>query len=82
MAEEGPADFPEPDDIGCGGRVVPRQHRSHASPEENTDLPRAGSGSPGGCQTSLNGWAGAHLHGAVRPRRRKIGRGRPPRRWC
>jgi hypothetical protein len=36
----------------------------------------------GGCRTRLRGWAGAHLHGAVRPRRRAAGRGRPPGRWC
>ena len=35
-----------------------------------------------GCRTDLRGWAGAHLHGAVRPRRRTPGRGRPPGRWC
>lgn len=36
----------------------------------------------GGCRTERRGWAGAHLHGAVRPRRRAVGRGRPPGRWC
>jgi hypothetical protein len=36
----------------------------------------------GGCRTELRGWAGAHLHGAVRPRRRAARRGRPPGRWC
>ncbi len=35
-----------------------------------------------GCRTDLRGWAGGHLHGAVRPRRRAVGRGRPPGRWC
>jgi hypothetical protein len=35
-----------------------------------------------GCRSDLPGWAGAHLHGAVRPRRRAAGRGRPPGRWC
>jgi hypothetical protein len=35
-----------------------------------------------GCRTDLRGWAGAHSHGAVRPRRRAAGRGRPPGRWC
>jgi hypothetical protein len=34
------------------------------------------------CRTELRGWAGAHLHGAVRPRRRITGHGRPPGRWC
>ncbi|GAA0813057.1 hypothetical protein [Spirilliplanes yamanashiensis] len=41
-----------------------------------------GPGSRGGCMTERQGWAGAHLHGAVRPRRRAVGRGRPPGRWC
>lgn len=27
-------------------------------------------------------WAVPHLHGAVRPRQRPVGRGRPPGRWC
>jgi len=35
-----------------------------------------------GCRTELRGWAGAHLHGAVRPRRRAVRHGRPPGRWC
>jgi hypothetical protein len=46
----------------------------------------AGEPEPGpsrvGCRTELHGWAGGHLHGAVRPRRRAAGRGRPPGRWC
>jgi len=46
------------------------------------DEPRAFVPSRGGCRTDLRGWAGAHLHGAVRPRRRAPGRGRPPGRWC
>lgn len=45
-----------------------------AAPE---DVPTRGS-----CRTERQGWAGAHLHGAVRPRRRAAGRGRPPGRWC
>jgi hypothetical protein len=48
--------------------------------------PEPGPTGPGpsrvGCRTELRGWAGAHLHGAVRPRRRVAGRGRPPGRWC
>ena len=48
-----------------------------AEDEPGTDVP-----SRGGCRTALRGWAGAHLHGAVRPRRRAAGRGRPPGRWC
>jgi len=45
------------------------------------DEPRPGP-SRVGCRTELRGWAGGHLHGAVRPRRRAVGRGRPPGRWC
>ncbi|MFC4150525.1 hypothetical protein ACFO0M_30090 [Micromonospora mangrovi] len=37
---------------------------------------------PQGCRSELAGWAGAHRHGAVRPRTRTIRRERPPRRWC
>lgn len=44
---------------------------------EHADAPRQG-----GCRTERRGWAGGHLHGAVRPRRRPVGRGRPPGRWC
>ncbi|MEW2326206.1 hypothetical protein AB0880_00140 [Micromonospora chersina] len=35
-----------------------------------------------GCRSDLPGWAGAHRHGAVRPRSRAVRRERPPRRWC
>jgi hypothetical protein len=92
--EEGTADHPEPDDFRCGSRVVPRQSRSPRHADERhsddrydevpapADEPIPGPVRSGGCQTRLNGWAGAHLHGAVRPRRPKTGRGRPPRRWC
>ena len=46
--------------------------------EQTADVPQRGA-----CQSNLRGWAGAHLHGAVRPRRRAAGRrGRPPGRWC
>jgi len=45
--------------------------------EPIADLPERGA-----CRSNLRGWAGAHLHGAVRPRRRAAGRGRPPGRWC
>jgi hypothetical protein len=48
-------------------------------PEDDTVVPVS---TRGGCRTDLRGWAGAHLHGAVRPRRRAAGRGRPPGRWC
>jgi hypothetical protein len=46
-------------------------------PDDDPDTPARD-----GCRTRLRGWAGAHLHGAVRPRRRAAGRGRPPGRWC
>jgi hypothetical protein len=50
-------------------------------PPAADDAPEPGP-SRTGCRTDLRGWAGAHLHGAVRPRRRAAGRGRPPGRWC
>ncbi|MDY7086379.1 MAG: hypothetical protein SYR96_14865 [Actinomycetota bacterium] len=50
-------------------------------PPADQDDPGSGP-SRGACRTELRGWAGAHLHGAVRPRRRAAGRGRPPGRWC
>jgi hypothetical protein len=34
------------------------------------------------CRSERPGWAGAHRHGAVRPRRRVNRRERPPDRWC
>ncbi|GAB2941884.1 hypothetical protein GCM10027280_33080 [Micromonospora polyrhachis] len=39
-------------------------------------------GTPPTCRTDRPGWAGAHRHGAVRPRQRINRRERPPRRWC
>jgi hypothetical protein len=55
---------------------------SPATPPADEELiPDPGTGRVG-CRTELRGWAGAHLHGAVRPRRRAAGRGRPPGRWC
>ena len=51
---------------------------SPPSPEDDADYVPARVG----CRSGLRGWAGAHLHGAVRPRRRVVGRGRPPGRWC
>ena len=50
---------------------------SQATEEPVDDIPHRV-----GCRTELRGWAGAHLHGAVRPRRRAVSRGRPPGRWC
>ncbi|MFC0533186.1 hypothetical protein [Phytohabitans kaempferiae] len=37
---------------------------------------------PAVCRSSRSGWAGAHRHGAVRPRARATRRERPPGRWC
>ncbi|MFF0374785.1 hypothetical protein [Actinoplanes missouriensis] len=51
------------------------------APVDEEPILDSGSGRVG-CRTDLRGWAGAHLHGAVRPRRRAAGRGRPPGRWC
>ncbi|GAA0432077.1 hypothetical protein KZ829_23335 [Actinoplanes hulinensis] len=51
------------------------------SPADEEQISDPGTGRVG-CRTELRGWAGAHLHGAVRPRRRAAGRGRPPGRWC
>ena len=34
------------------------------------------------CRSERPGWAGAHRHGAVRPRRRATRKERPPDRWC
>jgi hypothetical protein len=59
---------------------VPEDPQVAAPPVE--DEPLRFVPSRGGCRTDLRGWAGAHLHGAVRPRRRAAGRGRPPGRWC
>jgi hypothetical protein len=53
-----------------------------ATPPVVEDEPTNPGPSRVGCRTDLRGWAGGHLHGAVRPRRRAAGRGRPPGRWC
>ena len=53
-----------------------------APPPVAEDEPVAEATGRVGCRTDLRGWAGAHLHGAVRPRRRASRRGRPPGRWC
>lgn len=63
-----------------GDPAVEDQHAPVPVAEEET---ASGEVPPrGGCRTERRGWAGAHLHGAVRPRRRAAGRGRPPGRWC
>ncbi|MET8910485.1 hypothetical protein [Micromonospora sp. NPDC004551] len=55
---------------------VPRQRAAEP-------VPPAGEAEPAqGCRSDLPGWAGAHRHGAVRPRSRAVRRERPPRRWC
>jgi hypothetical protein len=53
-----------------------------AAPAAGDDEPAPAAAGRGGCLTERQGWAGAHLHGAVRPRRRAAGRGCPPGRWC
>jgi hypothetical protein len=66
------------------GSRVPRQRdggpRDGGPPEETdpVDVPDSRSG----CRTERPGWAGAHRHGAVRPRSRTHRRERPPHRWC
>ncbi|MEU1812434.1 hypothetical protein O7622_26095 [Micromonospora sp. WMMD1076] len=55
---------------------VPRQRAAepaHLADDEPADR---------SCRSDLSGWAGAHRHGAVRPRNRTARRERPPRRWC
>ncbi|MFE9191199.1 hypothetical protein ACFYL6_16460 [Micromonospora sp. NPDC007208] len=56
---------------------LPRQRSA-----EPTGLAEPDSDVPAGCLSELPGWAGAHRHGAVRPRPRATRRERPPRRWC
>lgn len=54
-------------------------------PEVAADEGRAVRPEPSGppaCRADRKGWAGAHRHGAVRPRARATRRERPPDRWC
>ncbi|MDQ7903162.1 hypothetical protein RB614_01335 [Phytohabitans sp. ZYX-F-186] len=51
------------------------------SPDEGRTLVPERRG-PAVCRSSHPGWAGAHRHGAVRPRARATRRERPPDRWC
>ncbi|MER7164711.1 hypothetical protein ABT336_01350 [Micromonospora sp. NPDC000207] len=56
--------------------VVPRQRTGEVVGGSPTEDGRS-------CLSDLPGWAGAHRHGPVRPRRRRTGRReRPPQRWC
>ena len=82
-AEQGCADgerrVREPDPIPAGRqlrRVCPSVDPLPVEPPSSEEPPvRA-------CRSELPGWAGAHRHGAVRPRRRATRRERPPDRWC
>ncbi|MFC0033483.1 hypothetical protein ACFFMM_28570 [Micromonospora chaiyaphumensis] len=56
---------------------VPRQRAAEPVPPAGEEAEP-----PQGCRSDLPGWAGAHRHGAVRPRSRTVRRERPPRRWC
>jgi hypothetical protein len=74
--------MPERDDVPlCADSDPPADEPQAPSPAPD-DEPPAYVPARVGCRTPLRGWAGAHLHGAVRPRRRAVGRGRPPGRWC
>jgi hypothetical protein len=78
----GGGEMPEPQDGPLRADNDPALEDAQAQlPPAADDEPEPGSGRMG-CRTELRGWAGAHLHGAVRPRRRAAGRGRPPGRWC
>jgi hypothetical protein len=68
--------------VRAEAEAVPVDEPSPAPVPPADDDPGPDVPSRGGCRTALRGWAGAHLHGAVRPRRRAVGRGRPPGRWC
>ncbi|MDI6098127.1 hypothetical protein QLQ12_05865 [Actinoplanes sp. NEAU-A12] len=69
------------DAFACSDRDPALDDLPAALPADEELTVDAGTGRVG-CRTELRGWAGAHLHGAVRPRRRAAGRGRPPGRWC
>jgi hypothetical protein len=74
--------MPERDDVPrCADSDAPADEPQAAAPAAE-DEPVGYVPARVGCRTPLRGWAGAHLHGAVRPRRRAVGRGRPPGRWC
>ena len=66
------------DEAGLCAEPAEAEEPAAVSPEDDVDFVP----SRVGCRSLLRGWAGAHLHGAVRPRRRAVSRGRPPGRWC
>ena len=74
--------MPERDDVPLCADSDPPAEELHTAAPAPDEEPLAYVPTRVGCRTPLRGWAGAHLHGAVRPRRRAIGRGRPPGRWC
>ena len=74
--------MPERDDVPRCADSEPSADEPQAAVPAAEDEPPAYVPGRVGCRTPLRGWAGAHLHGAVRPRRRIVGRGRPPGRWC
>jgi hypothetical protein len=78
---------PEPAPMGRQlRRVCPDPSEPTASPEASATpdaaAPDADRPSVRACRSDRPGWAGAHRHGAVRPRRRANRRERPPDRWC
>lgn len=72
----------ERDDVPACADIAEAADEPVVSAGPADDEPAASVPGRVGCRTDLRGWAGAHLHGAVRPRRRAAGRGRPPGRWC
>jgi hypothetical protein len=72
----------ERDDVPACADAEPVGDEHQGSPVPPDDEPAAVVTGRVGCRTDLRGWAGAHAHGAVRPRRRASRRGRPPGRWC
>jgi hypothetical protein len=78
---------PQPVDCAVGDRVDDEAdaEAQDAPPEAPLDEGRTigpERRGPAVCQSSRQGWAGAHRHGAVRPRARANRRERPPDRWC
>jgi hypothetical protein len=75
-------EMPEREDGPTRAETDPAVDEQPVPPPAPEDEPTGFVPARVGCRTELRGWAGAHLHGAVRPRRRAAGRGRPPGRWC